>query len=293
MIRQKAFTLVELLVVIAIIALIMAILFPLLAKAREQGKRIVCLSNLRQLAIAWTSYAQINSEKLVNGAPVLAGAACPPSTGCSGNYAASPPPSTHWIYPLHQNELPWVGPGWGTVSEACQKCAIKTGALWSYVKQEKLYHCPTGLKNALISYPIIDSMNGKYMYNGCSISVSSSPANLCLKMLTQVKKPSERFVFLDEGVLTPDSYAVNYSCPLWFDAPAMRHDNGTNASFADGHSARLMWRADETNQAGKNNVINFTPATCIGKNDLYNMQMRCWGQVGYMPDSACAFKLLE
>ena len=52
-----------------------------------------------------------------------------------------------------------------------------------------------------------------------------------------------------------------------------------------------MWRADETIQAGKNNTINFEPDSCTGKNDLYNMQMRCWGVIGYTPDPACKFKL--
>jgi hypothetical protein len=50
------------------------------------------------------------------------------------------------------------------------------------------------------------------------------------------------------------------------------------------------WRADETILAGKNNTISYTPTTCSGKNDLYNMQMRCWGVIGYTPDAACTFK---
>jgi prepilin-type N-terminal cleavage/methylation domain-containing protein/prepilin-type processing-associated H-X9-DG protein len=292
MTRHKAFTLVELLVVIAIIALLMAILFPALSKAREQGKRIVCLSNLRQLTVAWTAYAQLNSEKLVNGGPVTPGGPCPPSMGCPAgtNCAAIPPAPSHWIYTLHQNELPWVGIAWGAISESGQRCAIRTGALWQYAKNEKIYRCPTGVKNALITYPIIDAMNGKYQYSGCS-GASAVPSNLCLKIMSQIKNPSDRYVFLDEGVLTPDSYAVNYSCQSWFDAPMMRHANGTNASYADGHSARLMWRADETIVAGKNNTINYKPTTCTGKNDLYNVQMRCWGQIGYNLDSACNYKL--
>jgi len=55
---RKAFTLIELLVVIAVIALLMSILMPALHRAREQGKRIACQSNLKQMSLAWIMYAQ-------------------------------------------------------------------------------------------------------------------------------------------------------------------------------------------------------------------------------------------
>jgi prepilin-type N-terminal cleavage/methylation domain-containing protein/prepilin-type processing-associated H-X9-DG protein len=56
--RNNAFTLIELLVVIAIIALLMAILVPVLHKAREQGKDVICRSNLRQIGIGTNLYAE-------------------------------------------------------------------------------------------------------------------------------------------------------------------------------------------------------------------------------------------
>lgn len=55
---RAGFTLIELLVVIGIIAILSAILFPVFAKAREKGRQISCLSNLKQIGMALNMYAQ-------------------------------------------------------------------------------------------------------------------------------------------------------------------------------------------------------------------------------------------
>jgi general secretion pathway protein G len=62
---RRAFTLIELLVVIGVIAILIAILLPVLQRARLHSKRVTCMSNLRQLGSAHLAYAADNRGRLL------------------------------------------------------------------------------------------------------------------------------------------------------------------------------------------------------------------------------------
>ncbi len=285
---RKAFSLIELLIVIFTVSLLMGILLPALGRAREQGKRAVCLGNLKQLTICWFLYAEDNDNKLVNAAPWPPGGSC---TGCPDNCAAQPPTGASPIDYFHRSELPWIGAGSTSIgvqeSQCCQKCAIETGALYKYAKDYDVYRCPTGMKGEWATYAIIDSMNGRWDYRASG----DEARPYCLKNKNQIKKPAQRVVFIDQGFFSTDSFAVFYSNfrgsagePEWFDPPPIQHGKGVTVSYADGHSEHWKWKGDITIKAGLDGYL-YTPvpsgSNCTNYQELYRMQMSCWGQIGY------------
>jgi prepilin-type processing-associated H-X9-DG protein len=108
---------------------------------------------------------------------------------------------------------------------------------------------------------------------------------LWVKKTTDVSLPgpANRLVFLDEGRVTPDSYATNYVTGAWWDPPHVRHADGTNVSFVDGHSDYWKWDAKETLENGKqaNPTHGRTPQTDEGRADLQKIQKAIWGRLGY------------
>jgi len=267
--KNRAFTLIELLVVIAIIAILMSILFPALNRAREQGRRAICLSNLKQLALAWLMYAGENDDKIVNGAGGISRA----------------------------NEPPWVGRCWadnygsgGQMPAAQQLANIQTGALWPYAKELKVYRCPTGTRGEMLTYAAMDSVNGLSRTGTASGGVGTRVGKtvLWLKKLSDIISPSApyRMVFIDEGWVTPDSYAVHYVNEQWWDDPPTRHGDGTNNSFADGHAEYWKYQGVDTikwarDQQRVHTSNNHRPETEAGFDDLHRLQKATWGRLGY------------
>ncbi len=279
--RTKGFTLIELLVVIAIIAVLMAILMPALKRAKEQGQRAVCLAHMKQLTMAWILYADDNDDKIVNGA-----------TG----WDRGPNDARH------PDEKPWVGVCWHPnyqngeqLPEEEQILAIRSGALWPYCRDLDLYRCPTGYRGEMLTYAIVHSMNGNppdgtYDVSG-GIRVPRQEGNtwLWIKKRSQIYSPApaRRMVFVDEGWVTSFSYAVRYTQETWWDDPAVRHGDGSNFAFADGHSEYWKWKGIGTIQQGRerdrSHPGNFQPQTAADHEDLYRMQRAVYGRLGYAP----------
>ncbi len=278
---HEAFTLIELLVVIAIIAILMAVLMPALNRAREQGRRAVCLNHLKTLTLSWIMYADQNDDKIVNGEAAWAPNA-PPS-------AAAPSSGPH------KDEPYWVGNDCASSYASgeqrpleIQMEAIRVGALFPYCQAEKVYRCPTGVRGEMRTYSTGYGMNGCFdaagTYNGTKgVRVGKTVLMVKKRSEITVPAPAQRLVFLDEGRITPDSYAIQYLTPAWWDPPFVRHADGTNVSFADGHSDYWKYIGKETIDVGKmpNPMHNFKPTTEDGLEDVRRMQVAIWGRVGY------------
>lgn len=294
--NKRGFTLIELLVVIAVIAILMAILMPALQRAREQGQRAVCMGNLKQLSLAWIMYCDENGDRIVNGAGGI-------------HYLRSGASTSNGALP-DIVERAWVGRCWaddygsgGQLPEQTQKARIANrdeSALWPYVSELKLFACPTGTKGELVTYAAMDGVNGLNANNGrtgvstganhvVSIGARVNGTVLWLKKRTEINQPgpSYRMVFIDEGWVTPDSFAMHYTAARWWDDPPVRHGDGTTLAMADGHAEYWKWSGTDTIKAGRDrqrgHSSDITPTTEAGFEDLYNTQKACWGRVGYNP----------
>ena len=250
----RAFTLIELLVVIAIIAILAAILLPVLAAAQKRATQATCLSNQKQLAMAWVMYVSENSDKVVS---------------FNNRSAADNPPD--WY--IEANVVPQSGPtGLGLTAPANLtgndltkwyfEAGFRNGALYQYAANPDIMHCPGDIRTSIARHFCWDSYSGVGGFVGGDANLEGATAGSITK-LTQLRHPSDRFLWVEECASQQQTafgqtFGINdgtwemhpgnpngppspFFTAEWVDSPAAFHGANSTFSFADGHAETRRW----------------------------------------------------
>jgi prepilin-type N-terminal cleavage/methylation domain-containing protein/prepilin-type processing-associated H-X9-DG protein len=243
--NRAGFTLIELLVVIAIIAILAALLLPVLSRAKSKAQTVQCINNMKQLITCWLMYAQDNNECVAH----------------------------NWILNGSDEPSPesWITGLANVTAEATNLNCIRNGTLFQYNTSLPIYHCPsltgmapttpTPMPAATLVRSV--SMNERM---GCpvegDVSTGGTPWNQqcydwgdqdppILKMSDiQAPGPPMAMVFADESLNTVDDNVIRIyvNSILWPNSPTARHDHGATFAFADGHVERWGWLGLTTEQ---------------------------------------------
>jgi prepilin-type N-terminal cleavage/methylation domain-containing protein/prepilin-type processing-associated H-X9-DG protein len=224
--RKNAFTLIEMLVVISVISLLMAVLVPVLAMARQHGKTVLCLSNLRQFTIAADMYTGGNDGYY----PV------------AYMYKADHPVviSYAWDFTTVKD--------WDKDEEK-----VIPGLLWQGGTIEKIHQCPSfkGVHNWLKDPYTGYNYNTSYIGHGQQESIET-PAKT-----DQVKRPGDCALFGDGGYSLgankfmrapwPNPGDMNFH-ERYAGTQDYRHLDATNVAYCDGSAKTVRKRYTETDK---------------------------------------------
>ena len=228
------FTLIELLVVIAIIALLTALLQPVLSLARAKSREVVCLNNLKQLQICAKLYSLDNDDFLLPNRYV---------------YLIDRSPA-----PGFSDKMTWC-PGLAPFDTTTEN--IERGLLFRYNKSTDIYRCPSDKSRVQTargqtlnirrtrSYNLSQSINSlPYTDNTVSLPSFARESDIDdpapSKLLFFVGVHHESILDSHFGI-TPRGWRFAEETARWWDLPAGRHSQGGNFSFADGHVEHWKW----------------------------------------------------
>jgi prepilin-type N-terminal cleavage/methylation domain-containing protein len=246
---KSGFTLIELLVVIAIIAILAAILLPVLSRAKIKAYGIQCVNNLRQLSMAWIIYSGENNDWLVQSGQNPTCTDPVPTAYLPGN------PLANWV-------LGAVNTGAG--SAATNLVFIEDGLLFPYVNNVAVYKCPADQKKVLGALTVRSMSMNCWMnpvgqsWNDIIGYIGTGRLRVFRKQNELVgPRPDMAWVFIDEN-----PYSINdgwFVCDpnnnqLWYDIPASYHINAGGISYADGHAEIKVWHDPNVINATGNNM---------------------------------------
>lgn len=180
--RRRAFSLVELLVVIAVIAILSAMLLPVLGKGKLSAQRAACEGNLHQLGIATMLYWDDNGGKCFKL-----------SDGVTNN-------GTIWWFG-------WLGPG----QEEQRPYDLSVGKLFPYLNGSDVRLCPTlNSKTVQFKLKATNVVVFSYGYNG----FLSTPTNLPPINISQIKQPIETVLFADSAQVNDFQAPASHNNPM-------------------------------------------------------------------------------
>ena len=245
------FTLIELLVVIAIIAILASMLLPALGKAKGKALQIQCLGNYRQLQVCWLLYVDDYNDDL------------PPNATTSGGGRDG------WIATAQT----WIaGNAWTDTSTT----NIERGVLFPYNRSARIYKCPADRSTVrdLGKIPRVRSVSMSAYMNDTPTPGDQTSWH----KLSQVKEPppARASVFIDEheGSIENARFVITQpGVRSWVDHPALRHNNGSTLTFADGHAEAWRWLERSTlSAAGMKGWVQGIPGVSGRDRDLTRIQ---------------------